>query len=159
VLLISFFCCCSSSTPTTAIAEEESSGDEPLSQNSRAIVTAVSVSGPENGYTFAVTIESPDTGCDRYANWWEIVSLDGNLIFRRVLGHSHVNEQPFTRSGGTVAIGANEEVYIRAHMNSKGYGDQAFIGSVRNGFSATTLDADFSIELEDVDPLPANCAF
>ena len=124
-----------------------------------ADVTAVSVSGNPGSYQFSVTIESPDTGCSQYANWWEVISTDGTLIYRRVLGHSHVNEQPFTRSGGPVNITASEEVYIRAWMNSTGYGGKVMKGSVTNGFECTVLSSDFAKELSQQAPLPSNCAF
>ena len=68
-------------------------------------ITAVECAGQPNNYTLSVTIESPDTGCDQYADWWEVFYPDGTLIYRRILGHSHVTEQPFTRSGGVVNVG------------------------------------------------------
>ncbi|AXT49655.1 hypothetical protein D1818_02020 [Aquimarina sp. BL5] len=122
-------------------------------------VTSVSVTGQEDNYTFSVEIKSPDLGCNQYADWWEIVSEDGRLLYRRILAHSHVNEQPFTRSGGPVNIAKDEIVYIRAHMNNKGYGDVVFKGSVSAGFNQETLETTFASELETTAPLPNGCAF
>ena len=68
-----------------------------------ASVTAFSVIGYPGTYTFDVTVRSPDIGCEGYADWWEVVSTDGDLLYRRVLLHSHVDEQPFSRSGGPSA--------------------------------------------------------
>jgi|GEM_PF-2150998 len=87
-----------------------------------ADVISVEVSGVDNNYTFSVGITSPDTGCEQYANWWEVISEDGQLIYRRILGHSHVAEQPFVRLGGKVKIDKQQVVIIRAHMNTSGYG-------------------------------------
>ncbi len=125
----------------------------------QAAITGVTVSGSENSYTFAVTIKSPDTGCDQYADWWEIFNEDGDLIYRRILGHSHVDEQPFTRSGGSVEISSNTFVYIRAHMNNLGYGTTVFSGTVDGGFSMETIDVDLHEGIETTEPLPSNCAF
>lgn len=122
-------------------------------------VTEVAAQGDSNNYTFNVTLSSNDTGCQQYADWWEVVSLDGNLIYRRILAHSHVNEQPFTRSGAPIPIAENTEVYIRAHMNNSGYGTKAMKGTVMDGFNATEVSKDFAPDLETVEPLPANCAF
>ncbi|WP_298316886.1 hypothetical protein [uncultured Aquimarina sp.] len=122
-------------------------------------VTNVSVTGQEGNYTFSVEIKSPDLGCNQYADWWEIVSEDGRLLYRRILAHSHVNEQPFTRSGSPVNIAKDEIVYIRAHMNNKGYGDVVFKGSVSTGFNQETLETTFASELETTAPLPNGCAF
>jgi len=109
-----------------------------------ADVTDVSVTGNPNSYTFSVTIASPDTGCNQYANWWEVISLDGQLIYRRVLGHSHITEQPFTRTGGPVNISANLEVMVRAWMHPTGYGGKIYKGSVTNGFECTVLSGEFA---------------
>jgi hypothetical protein len=49
-------------------------------------------------YTFAVKIRSDDTGWDQYADRWEVLNGTRGIIYQRVLGHPHVNEQPFTRS-------------------------------------------------------------
>ena len=122
-------------------------------------VIKVEFSGEENAYTFNVTIASPDTGCDQYADWWEVIDLDGNLIFRRILAHSHVNEQPFSRSGGAVDIAATTEVYVRAHMNNLGYGSAVQKGSIANGFTPATLDVDFAKTLQEQEPLPDGCDF
>ena len=148
VLLNSFACQQNSSAPVTTAGP--------------AIVQDVKVSGSENAYNFSVTLKSPDTGCEQYANWWEVISADGNtLIYRRILGHSHVDEQPFTRSGGVVEIAANTEIIIRAHMHPLGYGEGliAMKGSVANGFQTLEVAANFGPELEDSTPQPSGCAF
>jgi hypothetical protein len=119
---------------------------------------AVEVSGAEGAYTFNVTVASPDTGCEAYADWWEVVSLDGDLLYRRVLLHSHVGEQPFTRGGGPLAIGPGQVVLVRAHMSTTGYG-QALRGSFETGFAAAELPVGFADGLADVEPLPSDCAF
>jgi hypothetical protein len=132
----------------------------PLNNNAAA-VTGVKVSGSENAYSFNVTVKSPDTGCDQYANWWEVISADGKaLIYRRILAHSHIDEQPFTRSGGPVAIAAGTEVIVRVHMNSTGYGTAKVMkGSVNNGFIAFDVAADFGAELASLAPQPGKCPF
>jgi len=122
-------------------------------------VTEVKVTGEENNYTFAVTLKTPDTGCDQYANWWEVIDTDGNLITRRILGHSHVDEQPFTRSKGGVNITANQEVIIRGHMNNTGYISSGFQGSVESGFNAVELEAGFAVVIESSEPQPGPCPF
>ena len=136
---------------------EESSS--PILEEESAKVIAVSCTGQPNNYTLSVTIESPDTGCDQFANWWEVITPQGELIYRRILGHSHVNEQPFTRSGGIVAIGANDSIIVRAHMNNLSYGTQVFRGVVANDLIQDSLDSNFAINLETVDPLPGDCPF
>jgi hypothetical protein len=129
------------------------------SPSSQADIMSISVSGGQEAFTFSVTVSSPDEGCDRYADWWEVVSPDGELIYRRVLLHSHVNEQPFTRSGGPVPIKPDEVVWVRAHMNPDGYGGTAMQGSVAKGFEAVELDADYAPHLAETPPLPSGCNF
>lgn len=124
-----------------------------------ADVMSVAVTGEAGNYMFAVTISSDDTGCEQYADWWEVVDTQtGNLLYRRVLAHSHTNEQPFTRSGGPVAIESTQDVLVRAHMGGlqKHYAGQSLGGSVDAGFQPVI---DSLPSLETVAPLPKGCAF
>jgi len=130
-----------------------------MTTSEEARIVSVIFSGDADNYTFSVGIASPDTGCDQYANWWEVITEDGTLIYRRILGHSHVTEQPFVRSGGGVLISENQIVIIRAHMNTSGYGTAVYKGSIANGFGEATVAADFATALASQDPLPTNCAF
>lgn len=124
-----------------------------------ADVLSVKVTGSPGAYQFAVEVASPDTGCDQYADWWEVVSEDGQLLYRRILLHSHVNEQPFVRSGGPVDISADMTVYVRAHLNTNGYGGQVLKGTVQDGFLPVEVEAVFGSDLERVPPQPEDCAF
>lgn len=130
-----------------------------MTQNNAAKVTEVEVTGNANNYTFAVTVKSPDTGCDRYADWWEVITPEGELLYRRVLLHSHVDEQPFTRTGNPVPISPQQDAIVRVHMSSDGYSTLAQQGSVKSGFTAVTLPEEFAANLESAEPLPQDCAF
>ena len=130
-----------------------------MNQKSVADVLSARVTGEPGGYQFGVEIASPDTGCERYADWWEVISEDGKLLYRRILLHSHVDEQPFIRSGGPVEITADMVVYIRAHMNTIGYGGQILRGTVQDGFEPFKVESDFGSELERILPQPEDCAF
>ncbi len=130
-------------------------------QTDFAVVKKVKVSGSAGNYSFAVTLQSPDTGCNQYANWWEVLRMDGTLVYRRILAHSHVNEQPFTRSGGGVTVMPTDSVLIRAHMNTSGYGhgNLAMVGTVAQGFSTYTVPDGLFAAAEKADPQPQGCAF
>ena len=132
---------------------------EKVSSIISADVIDVKIDGIQGNYTFHVTIESPDTGCDQYADWWEVVSTDGVLIYRGVLAHSHVAEQPFTRPGGNVKISRDQVVIVRAHMNTTGYGGKVMVGSVKYGFEEQPHNPGFARSLEKQEPLPEGCAF
>ena len=130
-----------------------------MASGSDAEVKQVSVSGSPGSYNFSVTVLSPDTGCDRYADWWEILTAEGQLVYRRVLLHSHVGEQPFTRSGGPVNVRPDETIIVRAHLNDTGYGGDALRGSVATGFTQTELPPAFARDVEEQEPKPQGCAF
>jgi hypothetical protein len=125
----------------------------------KADVLTVEASGEAGAYQFSVKIHSPDLGCEQYADWWEVIDEGGELLYRRVLLHSHVDEQPFKRSGGPVAIQPDTIVWVRAHMNTGGYGGAALKGSVEAGFQPVDLSPDFAPELAQTPPLPEGCAF
>lgn len=130
-----------------------------MDQNQFANVLSVEVSGEPSAYQFSVEISSPDTGCEQFADWWEVFNEDGQLLYRRILLHSHVDEQPFTRSGGPVPIAADMVVYVRAHMNTVGYGGTVMKGSVQDGFESVEVEAGFGSDLERIPPQPEDCAF
>jgi len=82
---------------------------------SEAEVVAAKASASGSAYRFDVTIQHPDTGWDHYADGWQVELADGTALGFRELLHPHVNEQPFTRSLGGVAIPAGvTAVFIRA---------------------------------------------
>jgi hypothetical protein len=122
-------------------------------------VISVQVTGDPNAYQFSVEVRSPDAGCEQYADWWEVLTEDGRLVYRRILTHSHVDEQPFVRSGGPVPAKSDTVVLIRAHMHPGGYGGRVMRGTVRDGFESAHTDAEFAAGLEGEPPQPTGCAF
>jgi hypothetical protein len=154
-LLISVGC---ASTPT--VSSQPTAEPSAATDSQQAVANVTNVSATENQpgqYSFAVTVASPDTGCDQYADWWEVLSEKGELLYRRILAHSHVDEQPFQRSGDPITVSADQMVIIRAHMNNGGYGAQAMKGSIVSGFQATELAPDFATDVEDKPPQPSSC--
>lgn len=135
-----------------------------------AHVTAVSASGTDGAYTFSVSIESADIDCSQFADFWEVLSEDGSLLYRRILEHSHTDENgttdpdapgnTFTRDGGPVSITPASVVIVRAHMSTTGYNGRALRGSVETGFAdAPDIDATFAASVEDDPPVPVGCLF
>ena len=122
-------------------------------------MVSVESEGEPGAYTFSVGIASPDTGCEQYADWWEILGENGEVLHRRILTHSHVEEQPFVRSSGPVEIAPDRVVWVRAHMVPTGYGGAAWRGSVAGGFAEAELASDFAAGVEDEEPLPDGCRF
>jgi hypothetical protein len=134
-----------------------------------ANVTGVAVSGEPGAYSFAVTVESADIDCSQYADFWEVVSESGELLYRRILEHSHTDENgtsdadapgnTFTRSGGPVDVSADDSVIVRAHMNTDGYNGIAMRGTAAGFVSAPDIDENFAADVEDDEPQPAECLF
>jgi len=77
---------------------------------------------------FDVTVKHDDEGWKHFANRWEVLSPDGDILATRVLAHPHDNEQPFTRSLGNVRIpGDLVEVVVRAHDLEHEYGGKKLV--------------------------------
>ena len=150
-------------TPSSPTIKPTSARDDgvqgTMASGTHADIQLVSVSGSPGSYSFSVTVLSPDTGCDRYADWWEVLSSEGQLIYRRVLLHSHAGEQPFTRSGGPISVRPDETIIVRAHMNDTGYGGVALWGNVLTGFAPMVLLPEFARDVEEQQPKPQSCAF
>ena len=72
---------------------------------------------------FAVRVRHADEGWDHYANRWEVLGPDGQVLATRVLRHPHVDEQPFTRTLEGVEIPDDvARVTIRASDSVHGTG-------------------------------------
>lgn len=89
-----------------------------------ADVTNVAVKQASSGaYRFDVTVLHADAGWDHYANKWDIVAPNGDVIDTRILHHPHDTEQPFTRSLTTDKIPDDlTHVIVRAHDSVHEYG-------------------------------------
>jgi hypothetical protein len=91
-----------------------------------ADVVGVKASSGKNGtWSFSVTVRHDDEGWEHYADRWEVLEPDGEVLGTRVLMHPHVGEQPFTRSLGGIEL-PNEisKVLVRAHDSVHGYGGE-----------------------------------
>lgn len=85
----------------------------------------------DGSYRIAATLRHTDTGWDHYANRWEVLGPEGQVIATRTLLHPHVNEQPFTRSLSGIKIPSTWTwVRIRAHDLVHGYGGREVTLSV-----------------------------
>ena len=142
-------------TPQAALSEQAVS----VIAAAGADVVSVQVSGDPGKYQFSVKVSSPDEGCQQYTDWWEVLGEDGTLLYRRILTHSHVDEQPFVRSGGPVNIQEGTLVIVRAHMHPGGYAGVAMRGSPRAGFEPVDIEAGFAANVESAPPQPQGCAF
>ena len=79
-------------------------------------------------WSFDVTVQHEDTGWEHYADRWEVLSPDGQVLATRVLTHPHVNEQPFTRSQSGIVIPEGiTQVRVRAHDLVDGYGGREVV--------------------------------
>ncbi len=164
VLVISTLGCTNAAAPPESTPDASGGGPataEGGSTEPGELADVIEVTSRETGGAFqlSVTVRSPDTGCDQYADWWEVLSADGSLLYRRILLHSHVSEQPFTRSGGPVPATSGDLVVVRAHMNPAGYGGRAFRGPIEGPFESAPLPGDFASEVESASPQPDGCDF
>jgi len=73
-------------------------------------------------WTFVVTVRHADEDPDHWADWWIVRTPDGRELGRRVLLHSHVDEQPFTRDERIHLPRTVTVVVVEAHDKVHGYG-------------------------------------
>jgi hypothetical protein len=70
-----------------------------------------------------VTVQHADEGWAHYANRWQVLTPDGEVLATRALRHPHVGEQPFTRGLTGVRVPAElDRVRIRAGDSVHGFG-------------------------------------
>jgi hypothetical protein len=73
-------------------------------------------------WTFTVTVRHADRDPDHWADWWRVRAPDGRELGRRVLLHSHVDEQPFTRDARIRIPRDIRVVVVEAHDKVHGRG-------------------------------------
>lgn len=88
-------------------------------------IVDATVEAQANGfYAFSVTILHQDDGWTHYADSWDVLTPDGQVLGTRTLFHPHVEENPFTRSLSNVQVPIGlREVLIRPHCSRDGYGE------------------------------------
>jgi hypothetical protein len=86
------------------------------------VVAAELESTAEGTFLANVTLQHGDEGWKHYADKWDIVAPDGQILGTRVLYHPHVQEQPFTRSLIVTIPPQVKSVEIRGHDLVHGYG-------------------------------------
>ncbi len=114
---------------TLAVTIVFSTSGGSMASDSDVVGVKVAESDESGGsFRFDVTLRHNDSGWEHYANVWEVVSPDGEVLATRVLAHPHVDEQPFTRSLSAVVIPTGiSEVTIRAGDNVDGIGGKKML--------------------------------
>lgn len=108
-----------------------------LSQANEADVADVTVKSlGKNRYKISTTVQHADQGWDHYADAWQVLDQDGNVIGQRTLHHPHVNEQPFTRSLTLTIPESVEVITVRARDSVHGF------GGVEKRFELKSRDAE-----------------
>jgi hypothetical protein len=93
------------------------------------------VQATDGTWTFHVAVQHPDSGWEDYADGWDVLTPDGEVLkpdpdspFTRLLLHPHENEQPFTRSQSGIVIPDDvAQVRVRAHDLVDGYGGREVV--------------------------------
>ena len=92
------------------------------------IINATATQQVNDTWSISVTLQHDDAGWDHYANRWDVLDTDGNLLGSRMLLHPHINEQPFTRSLDSIEIPKSlTEVTIQANDSLHGINNTDFI--------------------------------
>jgi len=104
-----------------------------LLANDAMIVDAkIQPAGGERQFQIHVTLSHADTGWDHYANRWDVLDPQGNLLGSRTLHHPHVNEQPFTRSLSLTIPAEVKQVTIVASDSVHGDNEKTVVLEVPN---------------------------
>lgn len=90
-----------------------------------ANVLKVVIEKSDNGsFNVHTTVQHDDEGFEHYADRWEILDMDGNILDTRILTHPH-SAAPFTRSIMRASLPEGiKEILVRAHDNVHGYGGE-----------------------------------
>jgi len=118
-------------TPMPAVTEAPTAEEGPAAEEAVTLADVLFVRArlqPGDTWTFDVTVQHEDTGWEHYADLWEVLPPDGQVLATRVLTHPHVDEQPFTRSQSGIVIPEGvTQVRVRAHDLVHGYGGREVV--------------------------------
>ncbi len=135
-------------TPQSVTAESPS----PNSANADVLFVVATETGA-GIWRFDVTVAHPDTGWEDYADGWDALLPNGEVLkrsasdpFTRLLLHPHETEQPFTRSQSGLTVPTDvTTVTIRAHDLVDGWGGQEIVvdlgAASGEGFEVHRLDS------------------
>jgi hypothetical protein len=122
------------STSTKVIETLVPGGGDPAQDVDRVadadVLHVRAVQSADDTWTFHVTVSHPDLGWDDYADGWDVVTEQGEILkrsssdtFTRLLLHPHETEQPFRRNqGGLVVPEGVTRLSVRAHDIVDGFG-------------------------------------
>lgn len=94
----------------------------PVQAGEADIVDARITALGDGRYRIDATVLHEDTGWDHYADRWDVLTAEGELLGSRELAHPHVNEQPFTRSLTLTLPEGTATVILQAHDSVHGLG-------------------------------------
>jgi hypothetical protein len=87
------------------------------------VIAATAQMDASGTWSVSATIRHADTGWEHYADRFDVLDEDGNVLGSRTLLHPHVEEQPFTRSLHGLAIPSGvQTITVRAHDSVDGLG-------------------------------------
>lgn len=90
------------------------------------VIAATAEQDIRGTWTVSATILHADTGWEHYADRFDVLDEEGNVLGSRTLFHPHVDEQPFTRSLNALAIPDDvTTITVRAHDSVDELGGEA----------------------------------
>ena len=89
------------------------------------VVRVEAVEESDGWWRWVVTVRHEDRDPDHWADWWRVRTPEGRELGRRVLLHSHVGEQPFTRDERIRLPAGVRVVVVEAHDKVHGLGGAA----------------------------------
>lgn len=83
-----------------------------------------------DSFQVIATVKHADTGWKHYANAFEVLDMEDNILGTRVLYHPHVDEQPFTRSLRVKIPASVKQIKVRAVDSVHGKGGKHLVVGV-----------------------------
>ena len=112
---------------SAALLTEQSFASETFIEN------VVATANGQGSYRFDVTLAHADKSWDHYADVWQIETLQGEVLAKRVLLHPHISEHPFTRSLASVPLPeGTDQVVIIAGCTVDGINSQRYTLQLEN---------------------------